>query len=128
MIGKKNVKTLTFDRSKGDSQNMTVYLAEGASSQFSVFARRISGTATCSIDIFGSFSPEFHSDAEMLSLKTNAGVTSSLSEPLKKESSRFGYITIKAHFSGNTPGGGGPGGGGPGGPAPGKIKVYLASF
>lgn len=128
MIGKKNVKTLTFDRAKGDLQIMTVPLTEGASSQFSVFDIRVSGTATCSIDIFGSFSPEYHSDAEMLSLKTNASVTSSLSESLKKESSRFGYITIKAHFSGNTPGGGGPGGGGPGRPAPGKIKVYLVSF
>lgn len=56
MAGKRTFKKLVVDRSEGDTVTKTIRLSEGgAMGEFSVWNRRVGGTAVITFEVSGSF-------------------------------------------------------------------------
>lgn len=63
-IGRRNMKKLTFDRSEGDQITKTVPMPEaGGMGYFSVWHRRVAGSANATMEVYASFSATPSEDA-----------------------------------------------------------------
>lgn len=127
MAGKRIFKKVQIDRSEGDNVVKTIELAEGgASGQFSVWNRRVAGTAVANIQTYGSFVSDPTEDERMLLSWGGYTANDYLDTDMWGWWIDFPYLTFVVDFSNSVE----PDPEAEEEPAPesGTIELYVVSF
>lgn len=101
MAGKRTFKKLSIDRSEGDSVTKTIRLAEGgAMGEFSVWTRRVNGTALTTYAIYGSFvdNPTEDERYQLTWWYGDSTAYDYLDSPLWGWYTDFSYLTFEVSF------------------------------